>query len=89
MAERADIVIIGGGIVGVSLAARLAGSRRIVLLEAEEHFGTQSTGRSAALFVEAYGPPAIRRLTALSREFYLAPPPGFAEGALTRKRGAL
>jgi D-arginine dehydrogenase len=89
MAERADIVIIGGGIAGVSLAARLAGSRRVVLLEAEEHFGSQSTGRSAALFVEAYGPPAIRRLTALSREFYLAPPPGFAEGALTRKRGAL
>ncbi len=89
MAERADIVIIGGGIAGISLAARLAGTRRVVLPEAEEHFGTQSTGRSAALFVEAYGPPAIRRLSALSREFFLSPPPDFSEGALTAKRGAL
>lgn len=89
MAERADIVVIGGGIAGLSLAARLAAKRRVVLLEAEEHFGTQATGRSAALFVETYGPPAVRALTRLSRKFFLSPPTGFAEAPLTRRRGAL
>jgi D-arginine dehydrogenase len=51
--ETYDIAVIGGGISGISLAARLAPSARVVVLEAEEHLGTHATGRSAALLVEA------------------------------------
>jgi len=89
MAEQFDIVIIGGGISGISLAARLADARAVIVLEAEEHLGSQATGRSAALLVEAYGPPEIRGLTGRSRSFFEAPPNGFSEAPLARPRGGL
>jgi sarcosine oxidase subunit beta len=47
--NTADIVIIGGGVMGASAAYHLArrGAKNIVLLEKESHFGTGATGRCA------------------------------------------
>lgn len=47
--RTADIVIIGGGVMGASAAYHLAkrGANNIVLLEKEEFFGTGATGRCA------------------------------------------
>jgi D-arginine dehydrogenase len=89
MPETVDIVIIGGGIAGVSLAGRLAGRASVAVVEAEEHIGTHTTGRSAAMLVEAYGPPPIRRLTSMSRPFFEDPPDGFSGAPLSGPRGAL
>ncbi len=49
---RADVVVIGGGIIGASIAYHLAGlgAGRIVLLEREHLLGTGSTGRCAGGF---------------------------------------
>src|SRR5205814_3881461 len=84
-----DIAIIGAGIAGASLACRLAGCRRVLLVEREAQPGMHSTGRSAAMFMESYGPPAARALTRASRGFYEAPPAGFSATPLLAPRGAL
>lgn len=84
-----DVLILGGGIAGVSLAARLAPEARVALIEVEDQLGRHATGRSAALFFESYGDEAVRALTRASRAFLVSPPAGFAEAPLMRPRGAL
>ncbi|MFT4469136.1 NAD(P)/FAD-dependent oxidoreductase [Arthrobacter sulfonylureivorans] len=58
-----DVLIIGGGIAGLSLAAELAGRVRVVLAEAEPTLGYHTSGRSARQLVPSYGPPAVQQLT--------------------------
>jgi D-arginine dehydrogenase len=84
-----DIAVIGAGIAGASLAYRLAGERSVLLLERESQPGYHATGRSAAMFMESYGPPAVRALTRASRAFYEQPPSGFGEAPLLTPRGVL
>ncbi len=87
--QEYDIAIFGAGIAGASLAWRLAGQRSVLLIERESQPGAHSTGRSAAMFMESYGPPAVRALTRASRDFYEHPPVGFTDAALLQARGAL
>ncbi|HEX6362910.1 MAG TPA: FAD-dependent oxidoreductase [Albitalea sp.] len=84
-----DVAIVGAGIAGASLAWRLAPHRRVVLLERESQPGYHSTGRSAAMFMESYGPPAVRALTRASRAFCERPPAGFGDAPLLSPRGVL
>ena len=84
-----DAVIVGAGIAGASFAHTLAPHARVLLLEREAHPGVHSTGRSAAMFMESYGPPQVRALTRASRAFYEQPPAGFAEAPILSARGAL
>jgi D-arginine dehydrogenase len=84
-----DAAIVGAGIAGASLGYRLAARRSVVLLERESQAGYHSTGRSAAMFMESYGPPMVRALTRASRAFYEQPPAGFAEYPILTPRGAL
>lgn len=84
-----DLVVVGAGIAGASLAWRLAGRRDVLVLEAEAQPGYHATGRSAAMFMESYGPPGVRALTRASRAFYEAPPAGFADVPVLTPRGAL
>ena len=55
MTQVRDIVVIGGGIAGISAAARLAPFARVSVLEAEPVPGHHSTGQSAAIFIRNYG----------------------------------
>ena len=52
MSETADVIVVGGGIVGVSAAYHhaAAGAGRVVLLEREDAVGEGSTGRCAGGF---------------------------------------
>jgi D-arginine dehydrogenase len=63
---HADVLIIGGGIAGLSLAAALPESLSISLIEQESTFAFHSSGRSARQMQPSYGPPAIRALTEAS-----------------------
>jgi D-arginine dehydrogenase len=51
--KQADFLLIGAGIAGASAGYWLAPHGRVTLLERESQPGYHSTGRSAALFMEA------------------------------------
>lgn len=87
--QHCDFLVIGAGIAGASVGYFLAPHGRVVLLERESQPGYHSTGRSAALFLESYGTPQVRALTAASRAFLECPPEGFAETPLLGPRGCL
>ena len=92
MTSTADIAIVGAGIAGASLAYFLTQAdpqRRVVLLEAEEQPGYHSTGRSAAAFIEGYGPAQVRALSRASLAFFRQPPTGFTEHPVLQPRGLL
>lgn len=63
-----DIVIIGAGIAGASLAAEIAGKASVLILEAEDNPGFHATGRSAAFWSETYGGPGVQPLTTASKQ---------------------
>ncbi len=64
--QSADVVVIGGGIAGLSLAARLAAHAKVVVLEGESAPGYHASGRSVAFAHYGLGNVPVRDLTALS-----------------------
>jgi len=84
-----DVAVIGAGMAGATAAAALSTDNRVALIEAEEVAGYHTTGRSAAIWIQNYGPPDVRELTRLSRAFYENLPTGFAEAPLIRRRSVL
>ena len=69
--EGADFLIIGGGVAGLSAAARLARHGRVIVLEAEEALGYHSSGRSATFSHYGIGNRIVRALTLCSRDHFL------------------
>lgn len=86
MNARFDIVVVGAGMAGASIAAAIGNRASVLVLEAEERPGYHATGRSAAFWTESYGGPGIQPLTTASgpvlRELGLLAP----RGALTLGR---
>lgn len=87
--NRIDVLVVGAGIAGSSVAYEAAARQKVVLLEREPQPGYHATGRSAALFVEAYGSATNRTLTVASGGFFRAPPPGFARAPLVSPRASV
>ncbi|VDC28641.1 NAD(P)/FAD-dependent oxidoreductase [Pseudogemmobacter humi] len=69
-----DFVIVGGGIAGVSAAARLAPLGRVLLLEAEDALAHHASGRSAALYEPRYGAAPVVALSLASEADFRALP---------------
>jgi D-arginine dehydrogenase len=84
-----DFLIVGAGIAGASIGADLAAHASVAVVEQESVAGYHTSGRSAAMYILSYGDPAVGRLTAASRGFFEAPPPGFADYPLLTARGCL
>lgn len=72
--QRYDVLVIGGGISGVSIAYEIAQTRLVGLLDMEPALAYHTSGRSLAAFLESYGGPVIRALTTGSRAVFENPP---------------
>src|SRR3546814_19787928 len=79
-----DFLVIGGGVAGLSAAARLMRHGRVVVIEAEEALGYHSSGRSVSFSHYGIGDAAVRGLTAYSRASYEQQPEGFCATPLCR-----
>ncbi len=87
--EKVDALIVGGGIAGASLGARLAGEMRVMLIEGETYCGRHATGRSVAFWQASLGGDTPeRRLSLASKPMFDDDWPGAAT-PLLRRRGAL
>jgi D-arginine dehydrogenase len=87
--DHFDCVVVGGGAAGTSVAYELSQHASVVLVERESGLGYHSTGRSAAVISENYGPLGWQTLVTASRAFFEAPPAGFAAAPLLHRIGAL
>jgi len=83
-----DIIVIGGGIAGISAAAMLAEQSNVVLLETEPQLGMHATGRSAAIFIRNYGNAVLRALNATSAPIFQEPA-GISDHSLLSPRGEM
>lgn len=84
-----DVLIVGAGIAGASLAAALAPWRRVLLVEAEDMPGYHATGRSAAFWHETYGGVHVQPLSIASFATLNSPAPDFADRGFLSPRAAL
>jgi glycine/D-amino acid oxidase-like deaminating enzyme len=79
-----DFLIIGGGIAGISAAARLSHLGSVTVLEAEDGLGYHASGRSAAMFEETYGKASTIALNHASKDYHMT-----ANGGVLSPRGLM
>lgn len=84
-----DVIVVGGGIAGASVAGELADGARVLVLERESQPAYHASGRSAAIYIEPYSTDPIFALTRATLPFLESPPEGFSDQALTHDRGYL
>ena len=87
--QTSDIIVIGGGIAGISAASELAEEGSVTVLEMETQIGYHASGRSAAYFAAGYGNRTVREITAPCETFLRNPPDGFADVPLFRPRDCM
>ncbi|MET1088778.1 MAG: FAD-dependent oxidoreductase [Arthrobacter sp.] len=83
MAAHYDVLIVGGGIAGLSLASALAGNCTVALVEAEQELAYHTSSRSARQLIPSYGPPVVQELTVRTLELIAARDAELPEPVLT------
>ncbi|MGO4238439.1 NAD(P)/FAD-dependent oxidoreductase [Pseudarthrobacter sp. YAF2] len=83
MAAHYDVLIVGGGIAGLSLASALAGRCSVALVEAEQELAYHTSSRSARQLIPSYGPPVVQELTVRTLELLSARDQELQEPVLT------
>ncbi len=76
------IIVIGGGVAGLSAAAALSDGAEVTVLEGERAVGYHASGRSAAMYFDSYGNETVWALNRGSRE-------GLEEAGVLSPRGVL
>ncbi|MDZ7668904.1 MAG: FAD-binding oxidoreductase [Gammaproteobacteria bacterium] len=69
---KPSLTIIGGGIAGLSCAARATADCDVTVLEAEMQPGYHSSGRSAAVYIEAFMNETVHALSLESSDYFRA-----------------
>lgn len=90
--DSADIIVIGGGIAGVSTAYALCTNPqhpRVHLVETEAQLAHHTTGRSAAQLIVNYGTAPTKALTVAALPFFQTTPEGLVDAPLLTERGVL
>jgi D-arginine dehydrogenase len=80
--KRRTVAVVGAGIAGASLAAEISADCDVVVLEAEDHPGYHTTGRSNAFWQATYGGPGVEPLTTASFDW-------LHQHGFLQRRGAL
>jgi D-arginine dehydrogenase len=84
-----DVLIIGAGMAGVGVAAELAHTHKVIILERESQPAYHSTGRSVAIFLPNYGNDVIRALNHFSVPMFEQRDAGLFPAPLLTPRGSL
>jgi D-arginine dehydrogenase len=84
-----DVIVVGGGIAGASVAYELAADASVLLLEAEDVAGRHSTARSAAAYIPGHGSGPVRALITASGPRFAAFPDELGTPPLLRPRPVL
>jgi len=84
-----DVVVIGSGMAGISLASELSINLSVCVLEKENLLSYHSTGRSMAFYIESYGNETVRKLTTASKSFFKNFENIYSDRKLLNKRGVL
>jgi len=79
-----DFLVIGGGIAGCSVGARLSSLGTVLVVEREDALAYHASGRSAAVFEENYGLPSTIALNEASRSYHFE-----ANGGVASPRGLM
>jgi D-arginine dehydrogenase len=89
--RSADIVIIGAGIAGASLAYYLVqrGCANVIIVEKEDSPGYHTSGRSAAVLSQLDVDEIFMKLSVMSTPFFYSPPEGFSDVPLVHPNGIL
>jgi D-arginine dehydrogenase len=83
MAAHYDVLIVGGGIAGLSLASALAGNCSVALVEAEQELAYHTSSRSARQLIPSFGPRVVQELTVRTLELIAARDAELPEPVLT------
>ncbi|MBA8879427.1 NAD(P)/FAD-dependent oxidoreductase [Phyllobacterium myrsinacearum] len=84
-----DVLVIGAGIAGVGVAAELASTHKVIIVERENQPAYHSTGRSVAIFLPNYGNDVIRTLNHFSAPMFQQRDVNLFPEPLLTRRGAL
>ena len=84
--KKFDIIVLGSGIAGISIASELSEYLNVCVLEKERLISYHSTGRSLAFYLESYGNEVIRQLTSASKDFFYNRIDTTSKNTLIKKR---
>ena len=84
-----DVIIVGGGLAGLSVGWHLPSSLNVLILERAPSVGTEATSQNAGMVRRTGEDPVERALAIRSGQFYADPPADWTAQSLSKQTGAV